>query len=262
MSQVSAGGVLSRAFEVWTKNFVAFFLISAVVYVPAVVCGVMFTTGSIAVSQAVNGFITWVLVMLLGMVASGAITYGVFEQLRGQRVSVGEALGRGLGRVPSLLGIAFLLLLIFMGLGIVLAIGGGIVGALFGLASPILGGLIFLVIVGVPLVAMYCRFYVAVPAAVVESAGSTDALRRSAFLTDSYRKTVAGIVVLVLGLNWGTSLLWSYLLRNQPYLLLAVNWFFTIALGALSSTASAVTYHDLRVVKEGVGTDELAAVFD
>jgi hypothetical protein len=36
----------------------------------------------------------------------------------------------------------------------------------------------------------------------------------------------------------------------------------TVLLGALGSTTSAVTYHDLRVLKDGVGVDELAAVFE
>lgn len=34
------------------------------------------------------------------------------------------------------------------------------------------------------------------------------------------------------------------------------------AFTSLGAVACAVTYHDLRLVKEGVGVEELAAVFD
>jgi hypothetical protein len=37
---------------------------------------------------------------------------------------------------------------------------------------------------------------------------------------------------------------------------------FLIVVGALEATVSAVMYHDLRVNKEGIASEELAAVFD
>ena len=37
---------------------------------------------------------------------------------------------------------------------------------------------------------------------------------------------------------------------------------FAVVFGALQAVTSAVAYHDLRVAKEGVATEELARVFD
>ena len=48
------------------------------------------------------------LLALLGLVATGAITYGVFQQLRGQRASLRDCLRVGLARLFPVLGVALL----------------------------------------------------------------------------------------------------------------------------------------------------------
>ena len=262
MDQFSVGGVLSRSFTIWSRNFVAFFLISVVVYIPAIIASWLSVTGKIGFSPMTAGLLVGGLWIIFGMVATGAITFGVFEELRGRRVSIGTALSRGLSRVPSVFGVGFLIFLILFGLGIVMVVVGGITGAIFGMISPIFGAILVFVIIATPLLAMYCRFWVAVPAAVVEEAGSTEALRRSALLTDGVRKSIFGIVLLLFGLTFGASWLLGKVITDSPMLFLIVNSLVSLAIGALSSTASAVAYHDLRVSKEGVGTEELARVFD
>jgi hypothetical protein len=44
--------------------------------------------------------------------------------------------------------------------------------------------------------------------------------------------------------------------------LLFATWVLSVVVGAWNSVAAAVTYHDLRVVKEGAGAEDLARVFD
>ena len=39
-------------------------------------------------------------------------------------------------------------------------------------------------------------------------------------------------------------------------------WAVTALFGAFYAVVTAVSYHDLRVVKEGVGIEQIAAVFD
>src|SRR6266508_5345297 len=109
MDQFSVGGVLSRSFTIWTRNFIAFFLISRVVYIPALIASALFITGKLGFSPITSGFIVGALWVIFGMVATGAITFGVFEELRGRRVGVSTALSRGLSRVPSVFGVGFLL---------------------------------------------------------------------------------------------------------------------------------------------------------
>jgi hypothetical protein len=262
MNSFSVGGVLSRSFSIWRANFVSFFLIAAIVHAPALALDFAHALGVTSLSEVLVTWTSMLLSVLLGLVTTGALAFGVIEQLNGRHASVGTCIATGLRRIWTLIGLSFLLLLIFGGLGIVVVFGGGLVGGLFAFISQLLGVIVIAIVIVVPLAAMYCRLYVAAPAAVVEKAGAVESLTRSGHLTLGLRKRIFAIVFLMSLVMIGGTLLISLGLDEQPLLQAILLALFTTAWGALSSTACAVTYHDLRVIKDGVGAEELAAVFD
>jgi hypothetical protein len=107
-------------------------------------------------------------------------------------------------------------------------------------------------------------WYVANPACIVERLGVFASMARSSELTKGHRWSVFGMMLLlaiasgvmaavvkgVLGLSGSTGLVMSGTLA----------W--TALAGAFGAIFVVVTYHDLRVAKEGVDTRQIVAVFD
>src|SRR5262249_9793848 len=107
-------------------------------------------------------------------------------------------------------------------------------------------------------------WYVATPVCVVEQKGPLASLGRSSQLTKGHRWKIFGMIVLlylgaiIIGLVVGALLG----LTHSPILVTLGTLVWTGAWGALYAIFGVVTYHDLRVAKEGVDTDQIAAVFD
>ena len=130
-------------------------------------------------------------------------------------------------------------------------------------------GTILLVIPGV---IAYLMLWVAIPVAVIERPGAAASLRRSAQLTKGHRWQILGIVVLIQILQIVVSIVIIALVDllllapgNDPSAsapLAAVDWVLQAFFTALAAVISAVGYHDLRVSKEGLDTQQIAAVFD
>ena len=106
--------------------------------------------------------------------------------------------------------------------------------------------------------------FVAAPVCVVERLGPFKSMGRSARLTKGHRWKIFGLwfatllvegivqsVLTKLAVAGGASLL------GTPVLVI---W--SAVYGAFSAVLAVVTYHDLRVAKEGVNTDQIASVFD
>jgi hypothetical protein len=245
MEEFSAGQVLSRGVSVWLKNFVPFTILSVLCFLPDFIFTYFAVKDGLQMSPNVFAFITTVLTWLLGMVATSAITYGVFQQLRGQPASLGDSISVGIGRIFGVLGTSIL------------------AGVAIG------GGMLLLVVPGVIIAT---ALFVAVPAAVVEKEGGLKALHRSAFLTKGHRWGIFGISVLVAVVNYGCTKIVTMFMesdiksgnfsfaRATAYLLGIVG--VAAILAPMTSALSAVAYHDLRRAKEGADIEQLAAVFD
>jgi len=226
----TVGGVLRRTFPIWFRNIIPFTILSAVVYSPLLLyhalAGEKQGLGQRAlVSIASNAF---------PLILTGAIVYGVFEQVRGQQAGFFKCLRVGLTRLIPVLGVAI------------------VVAVLVGI-----GTLLFFI----PGIILQLMFWVAVPVAVVERLGVGASMKRSMQLTAGERGTIF-VINLVLGVLFiVVTLLVAMALasgdaRAGILILLA-----TVPFGALTSVANAVGYHDLRVAKEGVGIEDLVAVF-
>lgn len=193
--------------------------------------------------QAIFSLLQFPVSMAAQTVAVGAVIPAVFARLRGQHVAPGEALRHALRRLLPLLG---------LGISVGLAVW---IGSMMCLAP----GLIVL-----------CATYVATPALMVEHTGVEASWRRSFHLTAGYRMEVFG-VVFVLGMvggvfAFGAAFFDMGLVSGGPTLgTIAASQALTqvaaLVATLLTAVAATVTYHDLRVTKEGISEDELLEVF-
>jgi uncharacterized membrane protein len=133
----------------------------------------------------------------------------------------------------------------------------------------------------IPLPIFYLMWLVATPACVVERLGPFRSLGRSRALTKGHRWKLLGLLLAVLipalivagvtgavmaSLGIGVNLLIGMffdLTRSQSTIsaqIVRLVW--TAVWTAFYAILVAVAYHDLRVAKEGVATDQIAAVFE
>ena len=243
------GAVLRRSFLVLFKNFGPFILMSLIFMLPSQF-PLLLATPEPAVEAAGEAAMpslvplaTFVVHFLSTSLLSATLVYGTIIQLRGGHATAMESVVKGLGLLLPVIAVSLLAGLIT------------------------LAGLMLLVVPGI---LAFTVLWVAVPAAVVESPGIMASLRRSAELTNGYRWRVLGVIVvlmlisaviemLVVGPLVATMTLESGSMPiGSTIILLIVQAFFA----ALSAVTIAVSYHDLRIAKEGVGTEQIAAVFD
>ena len=228
----SVGRILEGSLNVLFRNFVPFIAISALAGVPELIFSLAATKSSPA-----NSWVQILLGLVLGAVCQAMIVYGTFQALRGRPVQIGQSLGIGLRRAIPVVGTS-------LASGIVIAIG-------------------FIVLVVPGLIAMTV-FFVAEPACVVERLGPFESLGRSTELTRGYRwpvfglAFVIGIVEVIIGAIIGAMLLHAGSL--VAYAIVMFVWGALVR--AYMSVLVAIVYHDLRVLKEGIDLDRIAAVFD
>lgn len=241
------GTLLGQTFSVYFANFVPFTLIAFIALLPATVVTFLAPEGPPGrpgPEQVAAQLLATLLNLVLGPIATGGVTYGVVQHVRGRHASIGDCIGVGLSRVLPVIGVA-----ICQGL------------------LTFVGALLCLF----PAFIFMTMYYAAVPAAVIENPGVIGALKRSAALTSGYRWQIFGIV-LVLGIVYviilaimgagvgiamaATGVKWTSTVEN---LFGAVaGW---ISAGLLG-TAGALVYYNLRIEKEGVDADQIASVFE
>ncbi|MHC4847370.1 MAG: hypothetical protein ACYTEG_02840 [Planctomycetota bacterium] len=249
-STFRVGSVLGRSISIWFRNIVPFTLLIIIVHIPMILYMVYYESIE---EPSVDEFRIYSLVLeyaprILTLVVAGALVYGVFEQLGGRRPGLGACVRVGLARLGPVL----------------------LVGLLVGVAwtAPIIiAGLVHevAILVGIiPAIILLCMFFVAVPAAVVERPGILGAIKRSVELTRGYKGSIFLVNLVIGAMQWGVGVALGVVLVATESSEGAFPWFIlaTIVLfGGLTATVSAVVYHDLRQVKEGVGLEELQQVF-
>jgi hypothetical protein len=233
------GHVFSRTWSVLSRNLLPFCFVTAIASLPNLPLVVTQTD----VARGANGanpswlFLAGLAGMVLGALSQAIVLYGAFEDMRGRPVNLLESLRFGLRRAFPVLGVAVLV--------------------------PILAGLAALMLV-IPGAIVLTMLFVAMPACVVEKLGPLKSMRRSAQLTKGHRWAIFGIWIATT-LAWGIvqSVLDKLFIYVGGAALWPVVWLaWSTLLGAFYAILVVVTYHDLRVAKEGVNTDQIAAVFD
>lgn len=256
------GDALGKGFAIWFRNLPSFLILAAIIYSPIIIYTAVVLNAELTEASLTRwGYVFTLVDLLLGLILSACVLYGTIQQLRGRHAGIGESIGVGLKRLLPVLGVGVLMGLCVLGLVIpVVALGffgGGPSAAL------VLGVLLI-----VPVIMVYCMLYVSIPAAVVERPGVVGALRRSRELTAGNRLGIFGILV-VLGIIEfiANKLLESTLITPdvEPSAIKTFLWLslgIGIVLAALGATVNGVVYHDLRVAKDGVETEDLARVFE
>jgi hypothetical protein len=271
VASINAGGdfrvgdVLSRAWQIFTGNLLFFlgvpFVIQVVIFVAALVFGLTIMVAGFATGATwllvVGGFVAVAVVLSLHMIGQGVLLFGAFQRLRGQPPRVGEALNKVLSRFWPLVGLGILWVVALFVVGFVSMF---VVSALATALGPwflVLSPAFF-----VPTAMLWVMWAVVVPACIVESMGAVASMSRSADLTKGYRWKVFGIMLL-LGLVFLLVLfvqamigLVSQALSSIVSMILSVGWI------AYLDCVIIMTYHDLRVAKEGIDTEQIASIFD
>lgn len=249
----SIGNVLSRSFGVFFGEFPSLFAIALIIYVPFMILVVLMSGGS--PEAAVDGLVdvelpgaevappstgdqlTSLLSTVLSYLIAAAVSYAVFQRLRGREVSIGDSLSVGFKRLLPVLGVAILTMLV-IGLGFVLLI--------------------------IPGLILMCVLYVATTAAVVERPGVVGAMNRSAELTKGHRWEIFGLVLIVGVMSFavGFVLLMAFGVTENVLLFTILSGLLGLVFSLFGAVCQVVAYHDLRVEKEGVDTEVIAAVFD
>src|SRR6185295_7168266 len=124
----------------------------------------------------------------------------------------------------------------------------------------------------IPGIIVFCMFYVATTASVIERPGVMGALERSRELTRGHKMEIFGILFLMLLLSVVASFVLGGIVVSKPTTIEAAfdsmrhqlyfNLGHEIIFGSLSAVMASVTYVFLRVEKDGTSTAELAAIFD
>ena len=254
------GRVISRTFDVIGKNPVTFFGLSLLLSIPYWIFSfynVFFGAGSralltremltqpgalsTAIAAGMAGFLIY---FVFSDLLQAAITHGTIVSLNGGKASFGDCFSTGIRNVIPLTGIILLAVL-----GIML-------------------GFLLLVVPGVILALMWS---VITPVRVAEQTGVMDTFRRSSSLTSGYKGSIFGLFVIFVVLSIvtdliirplsGVSMIGNAATANASITFMILTGLVRAVLGLISAAGVASIYYELRLVKEGVGPEQLAAVF-
>lgn len=229
------GKILSEMFSIYFSNFIAFVLLTAIAQSP------VYLLQAYSVASAGDPQKMLLLQGLAGLasglcqqLAAAAITFGVFQQMRGQDTSIGDCLGRGFASIGSVLLLA-----------IVTTIG-------------IWAGLIVCIVPGILLA---LRWAVSVPAAVEERSGVFGSMQRSTYLTEGYRGDIFGVYFVLGILILGSAFVAALAAGSDQALEAVLTGIVGLLTTGLSATATAVMYYRLRSIKESIDVDQISSVF-
>jgi hypothetical protein len=247
------GRVVSRTFSVIGRNWITFLVLSVLAVVPQSVWSFYTTRGALdgGAAFALSGsfwlftFVGWLVTIVATFVLQASLTYGTIMDLNGQRASLGESLAVGLR--------AFLPL---FAIGILYTLGIGL-------------GFVLLLVPGLMLITIWA---VVVPARIAENTGVMQSFSRSQELTRGYRWPIFGIFVvfyvIIVIVEFVTRPLFGLGMLSQASALAAVPLYFVLTgvihvfTSVIASAGVACIYYELRTVKEGIGPQQLAAVFE
>ena len=237
-------GILNRISSLLSRHFLVFIVVTIIANLPLLLAlqgaaklGSAAARGDAlgpAIIMVAVGFVPFV---VLSILSQTVIVHATFKAMRARPINLGESFSVGLARfIP-----VFLL--------------GLIMGTLVALAS------LFLLIPGLVLIVMW---FVGIPACVVERLGPWMSLKRSAELTKGHRWEIFGLLALlfVIGTVASTVIEWVLAPIGIGLLTMLGTLISNALWSAYYSIAVVVVYHDLRVAKEGLDIEQIAAVFD
>jgi hypothetical protein len=240
LTDFRVGGVLNRTLSVLSRNFLTFFIVTTIAGLPTILLTQSMVTDGTNRSAAqllglllLGGFLAIVLYTL----SQAIVLYGAFQDMRGRPVSLTESLQVGLRRFFPIIGLAI---------------------------SVSFAAMVGLMLFIVPCFILLTMWFVATPACVVEQLGPFKSMGRSADLTKGHRWKIFGLMLLVFLISAVASSMIGAIsaVVGGPMLELIASVIWNGIWGAFYAVAAVVTYHDLRVAKEGIDIEQIASVFD
>jgi hypothetical protein len=251
-AKLGFGRVIQGTFGIIKRNFATYLIliaIFAVIPLAMVGLGVMrIAGGSIASGGGLVG-VGYLASLASNALLQASLIHAAVADLNGRKATVGECLQTGVRRLPPLLAV---LILYFLGVA-------------FGMVLLLVPGIMIAI-----------AWIVAVPSQVVERTGVYAAFTRSGRLTRNNRWRIFGLMVLwliVVSVVQGTlsnlagSAVTAPVGAAAPFAALGPAYWMVIALSTVfnamvGGAGQAMIYYELRRVKEGVGPEALASVFD
>jgi hypothetical protein len=224
------GGVLRRTWSVLSRNFLAFFLVTAIASLPDILLEDL--------GQS-RGWVIFGLFLsdVMRRLSQAALLHGAFQQMRGKPVSLTQSFQVGLRRFFPVIRLAIAASLLTM-----------------------LAATLFVI----PGVIVYLMLFVATPVCVVEQLGPLRSMERSQQLTQGHRWKLLGLLLLMLlpaVVVVGVFESIEEFAETGVVMTAVCELICNAIVGAGYATLVIATYHDLRVAKEGVDTEQIAAVF-
>jgi len=189
--------------------------------------------------------VSWFVYMIGMFIQQASITHATVAYLNRRPASVADCLATGFSSVLHLILIAVLLFL------------------------ALIPSMLLLVI---PAIMLMIMWFVAIPACVVERTGVLGAFSRSRELTRGYRWPIFGLYVVfvvlmiliavVAGAVIGVGVFAASGGAAISSVQIAVQTVATMISSTVISTLIASIYYELRQIKEGIGPEALASVFD
>jgi hypothetical protein len=232
---LSAGAVLATSLRVWARHLAPTLVLTLVLLLPGYLVRYLSVTAAEPGESVGPTLLQALLDQVLIGLATGAIGYGVFQDLAGAPVGLGRAVVVGLQRLAPVA-------LVSIATGFVVA----------------LGYLAFIL----PGIYLSTVLFVAVPVALVEGRGTLDAMQRSAELTAGQRRPIILIAGLLLALTLGAAAVLVELTGGEGPMFWTASLATATMLTSFTAVTSAVVYHDLRGCKEGLSGEALARVFE
>ena len=242
------GSVLSQSVSTYFRNFTAFGTLSIIgLALLTAMQRLVEVIGTLVVDTSTSppsltSSLLWfiplnaVAYLLIVNVLTATLVYGTVQHVRGVRVSIFTCLAQGLAVVLPVIGVAIVATI------------------------AISVGLIMLVIPGIVAILM---LWVAVPVAVVERPGVFASLRRSDELTAGHRWSILGLIILLIVLSSVVQGIVSQIPNFGIVFGVSIVAFLGEAfITGFDAVVIAVCYNHLRMAKEGIDIEEIAAVFD
>jgi hypothetical protein len=227
------GRILSRSFSIYFRHFLTFLLLGCLPALPNLVW--YRGPGAATMSPAALA-ILFIGMLVLWPICQAMVLYGAFQDMRGRPVRLNETVAKALARFLPVVGVAIC----------------------FTLAA----GLATLLLI-VPGFIVFTMYSVAQPVCVVERLGVFASMRRSASLTKGHRWRIFGLfLVIMVASGVFSGILLAIFSLGGVLIAQIANFVWSALFGAFFSISFVVAYHDLRVAKEGIDTDRIAAVFD
>jgi hypothetical protein len=225
------GDVLVKSWNVLMRHFLIFVALSAAALLPQF----LLSLRVFDLTPALNALFPSMVRITFSTLAQSIVIYAAFQDLRGRNVAASESVSHGLARFFPAMAAALLVTVIVVVAIILLVVPGLIASA---------------------------ALAVVIPVCVVERAGPIRSLSRSSELTRGYWWHIIGVSIAMYIIRILVTFIVARALPLETKLVLGLDWFWGVLVTAYQSVFAAILYHDLRAVKEGIGIDEIAAVFD